>query len=128
LLSLSEGVELIAVNGKRSWYRHFDSSAGLTTTTIEAWVDAIRMDDLAKTKLPEHLVVPRDALPAEPVKYEPVTNDPESMREQLKNQLPEGVDFEFEEIDDDEYERIMKESAKAKEDKKVEVEPEHDEL
>jgi protein disulfide-isomerase A6 len=128
LLSLSDGVELITVNGKRGWYRHLDSSAGLTTTTIEAWVDAIRMDDLAKTKLPEHLVVPRDALPAEPVKYEPVTNDPESMREQLKNQMPEGVDFEFEEIDDDEYDRIMKESAKAKEEKKVEVETEHDEL
>jgi protein disulfide-isomerase A6 len=128
LLSLSDGIELIAVNGKRGWYRHLDSSAGLTTTTIEAWVDAIRMDDLAKTKLPEHLVVPRDALPAEPVKYEPVTNDPESMRQQLKNQMPEGVDFEFEEIDDDEYDRIMKESAKAKEEKKVEVETEHDEL
>jgi hypothetical protein len=42
--------------------------------------------------------------------------------------MPEGVDFEFEEIDDDEYDRIMKESAKAKEEKKVEVETEHDEL
>jgi len=129
LLSLSDGIELIAVNGKRGWYRHLDaSSAGLTTANIESWIDAIRMDDLAKTKLPENIIVPRDALPAEPVKFEPVTNDPESMREQLKNQMPEGVDFEFEEIDDDEYERIMKESAKAKEEKKVEVESEHDEL
>jgi len=86
------------------------------------------MDDLAKTKLPENIIVPNDALPSEPVKFEPVTDDPEGMREKLKDQLPEGVDFEFEEIDDDEYERIMRESAKAKEEKKVEVENEHDEL
>jgi protein disulfide-isomerase A6 len=130
LLSLSNGIELIAVNGKRGWYRHLDaSSTGLTASTIESWIDAIRMDDLPKTKIPENIIVPRDALPAEPVKYEPVTDDPVSMKEQLKNQMPEGVDFEFEEIDDDEYDRIMKES-KAKEEKKVEaeVENEHDEL
>jgi protein disulfide-isomerase A6 len=130
LLSLSNGIELIAVNGKRGWYRHLDaSSTGLTASAIESWIDAIRMDDLAKTKIPENIIVPRDALPAEPVKYEPVTDEPVSMKEQLKNQMPEGVDFEFEEIDDDEYDRIMKES-KAREEKKVEVEVEngHDEL
>lgn len=128
LLSLSEGIELIAVNGKRGWYRHLDASKGLTTTSIESWIDAIRMDDLAKSKLPENIIVPKDAIPAEPVKFEPATDDPEGMREQLKNSMPEGMDFEFEEIDDDEYERIMKQNEKAREEKKAEPEVEHDEL
>ena len=116
---------MIAINGKRGWYRHLDASAGaLTTTTIESWIDAIRMDDLPKTKLPENIIVPRDALPEEPVRYQPATDDPEAMREQLKNSMPEGVDFEFEEIDDDEYERIMKKNEQAR----GEGQAEHDEL
>jgi protein disulfide-isomerase A6 len=127
LLSLSPGIELIAINGKRSWYRHLDASVGgLTTSVIESWIDAIRMDDLPKTKLPENIIVPRDALPEEPVRYQAATDDPEAMREKLKNSLPEGVDFEFEEIDDDEYERIMKKSEQAT--GRGNVETEHDEL
>ena len=35
------------------------------------------------------------------------------MREALKAQLPEGVDFEFEEINDDDYERILAEASKS---------------
>ena len=131
LLSLSPDIELIAINGKRSWYRHLDASSGLTTSAIESWIDAIRMDDLPKSKLPENIIVPRDALPDEPVKFQapPATDDPEKMREQLRNSMPEGMDFEFEEIDDDEYERIMKKNEQARgEGKKVEVESEHDEL
>lgn len=136
LLSLpADTIELIALNGKRGWYRHFDASAAgsLTTTSLEAWIDAIRMDDLAKGKLPENIIVPRDALPAEEIKYEqPAAGGAESMREQLKNSMPEGVDFEFEEIDDDEYERIMQkqaaQSAGQEKPEEVVVEPEHDEL
>lgn len=129
LLSLSEGIELIAINGKRGWYRHLDASSGFTTTSIESWIDAIRMDDIAKSKLPDNIIVPRDALPSEPVKFEAATDDPEKMREQLKNSMPEGVDFEFEEIDDDEYDRIMKAGEKAKEEREqAEAESEHDEL
>lgn len=116
LLSLSPGIELIAINGKRSWYRHLATGGGssLTTSAIEAWIDAIRMDDLPKTKLPENLIVPREALPQEPVKFQPATDDPEKMREQLKDSMPEGMEFEFEEIDDDEYERIMKKNEQAR--------------
>jgi len=137
LLSLSSDTELIAINGKRSWYRHLDASAaatgGLTTSAIESWIDAIRMDDLPKSKLPDNIIVPRDALPEEPVKYQqpPAADaaDPEAMREQLKNSMPEGMDFEFEEIDDDEYERIMKKNEEARgKGEKEEVEVEHDEL
>ena len=29
LLSLSNGIELIAVNGKRGWYRHLDASSAV---------------------------------------------------------------------------------------------------
>lgn len=138
LLSLpADSIELIALNGKRGWYRHFDSLAAgsLTTTSIETWIDAIRMDDLAKAKLPDNIIVPRDALPAEEVKYEepPASGaaGTEGMREQLKNSMPEGVDFEFEEIDDEEYERIMKkQQQQQREEKKheAEAEVEHDEL
>lgn len=124
LLALSDGVELVALNGKRGWYRHFAGEP--SASALEAWIDAIRMDDLAKGKLPDNLVVPRDALPAEPVQFEAATDDPEAMRAKLKESLPEGVDFEFEEIDDEEYERIVEAGKKKAGEEKAESE--HDEL
>lgn len=115
-LSLKDGIELIAVNGKRGWYRHYSTSS-FTQAEVEDWIDAIRMGDGAKAKLPEGIIVDAEELPAEPP-AEPIyvkipkdaQGNPEAMKEALKGQVPEGVEFEYEEIDDDMYEQLIKQA------------------
>lgn len=102
----AESVELIAVNGKRAWYRHYASSPSFSQTEVEAWIDAIRMGDIAKQKLPESLVVDAADLPPEPVKVDLKFED-------LKGQMPEGVELEMEEIDEDTYSRLMAQGQQA---------------
>ncbi len=108
-LSLDSGIQLIAVNGKRAWYRHYAKST-FTQLEIEDWIDAIRMGDGSKSKLPDTLIADAETLPEEPV-YVKVPKDyqsnPEAMREAMKAQMPEGVEFEFEEMDDSEYDRVI---------------------
>ena len=143
-LELNPGkVELIAINGKRSWFRHF-AAEDFHLSKVEDWVDAIRMGDSPKKKVPDSVIVAEADLPAEQVLFEdpeqvkqkettpdPNNVEPESdavnrMKEQLKAQMPEGMQFEMEELDDDEYERIMKQGEDAPAAKPVA--DEHDEL
>ncbi|KAM3420354.1 hypothetical protein BST61_g3635 [Cercospora zeina] len=139
----TDNVEIIAINGKRDWYRHYTLS-DFHQSKIEDWIDAIRMGDSPKKRLPEGLVLDASELPAEPVIIEdpeqirlkettpdPDNVEPESdavkkMKEQLKAQMPEGVDFEMEEVSDDEYEKIMMQGEAAG--KKDAAADEHDEL
>ncbi|KAK6429491.1 hypothetical protein LTR95_014362 [Oleoguttula sp. CCFEE 5521] len=109
-LSLGRDIQLVAVNGKRGWYRHYIST-DFSHNALETWIDEIRMGDGAKSRLPEGLIVPVEELPAAPVETkEPVAPKAEnggSMADQLKEQMPKGMDFEFEELDDEAYEKLM---------------------
>ena len=110
LLKLGDDVELVALNGKRGWYRHYSKSTS-SKAEIEDWIDAIRMGEGAKEKVPANLIVDAGELPTEPVKIDVQSKDqedPSAMYAKLKEQLPEGMDIMFDEIDDEEYERIMK--------------------
>lgn len=48
-------VHLIATNGKRSWYKKY-SGAAFGIEEVEQWVDAIRMGEGKREKLPESLL------------------------------------------------------------------------
>ena len=52
----NKNVELIALNTRRGWWRHYEAADGFTTIAVEAWVDAIRLGEGQKSKLPEGLV------------------------------------------------------------------------
>ena len=55
-LGSNEQVHLIATHGKRAWYKKYSGSTfGLEA--VEQWVDAIRMGEGKKEKLPESLLV-----------------------------------------------------------------------
>lgn len=108
-LKLSQEVEIIAINGKRSWFRRY-SKSDYGVAALEDWIDSIRMGDGAKDKVPKGLVVDAAGLPKESPKVD--TSDPIAMAEAIRSQLPEGVELELEEIDDSEYERIMQEAKK----------------
>ena len=63
------------------------------------------MGEGSKEKVPEGLILEAGELPPEPVHIQ--SGDPASMKEQLKKQVPKGVDFEFEELDESVYESII---------------------
>ncbi|KAL1843851.1 hypothetical protein VTJ49DRAFT_7202 [Mycothermus thermophilus] len=48
-------VEIIAVNARRGWWRHYDA-ADFGVESVESWIDAIRLSEGVKKKLPEGLV------------------------------------------------------------------------
>ncbi|TPX18475.1 uncharacterized protein E0L32_011588 [Thyridium curvatum] len=54
-LDLSNDVELIAINARRGWWRHYEGG-DFTHEGIESWIDAIRMSEGVKKKLPEGLI------------------------------------------------------------------------
>lgn len=61
-LGLSEdqtSVEIIALNGRRGWWRRYDASESQDygLVAVEAWIDAIRLGEGAKSKLPEGVIV-----------------------------------------------------------------------
>ncbi|KAI1177279.1 thioredoxin-domain-containing protein [Nemania sp. FL0916] len=53
-LELSGEVELVAVNAKRSWWRQYEGD--FTAASVESWIDAIRMNEGPKKKLPEAVI------------------------------------------------------------------------
>ncbi|KAI1772122.1 thioredoxin-domain-containing protein [Hypoxylon cercidicola] len=53
-LELSGEVEIVAVNGKRGWWRHYEGD--FSPESVESWIDAIRLSEGAKKKLPEGVV------------------------------------------------------------------------
>ncbi|KAH9894688.1 thioredoxin-domain-containing protein [Xylariomycetidae sp. FL2044] len=49
-LELSGEVEIIAVNGKRGWWRHYEGD--FSAESVESWFDTIRLGEGEKKKLP----------------------------------------------------------------------------
>lgn len=66
-LNPANEIDVIAVNSKRSWYRRFPGPS-FKHDDVEAWVDAIRMNDGPRETLPESLVVEAATPEPEPVK------------------------------------------------------------
>lgn len=62
-------LELVAINGRRGWYRHFEGE-DFGHHAVEAWVDAIRLGEGQKSKLPEGLIV-EEAVVEEKAETEP---------------------------------------------------------
>lgn len=51
----AEGVQVIAINARRGWWRHYEG-ADFGHEGVEAWIDAIRLSEGVKKKLPEGIV------------------------------------------------------------------------
>lgn len=63
----AESVEVIALNGRRGWWRRYDPSdkAEYGLAAVEAWIDAIRLGEGSREKLPEGVVVAKEEAPKE---------------------------------------------------------------
>ncbi|KAI2620475.1 thioredoxin-domain-containing protein [Hypoxylon sp. NC1633] len=66
-LELSGEVEIVAVNGKRGWWRHYEGD--FSFESVENWIDAIRLSEGAKKKLPDGVIseVPEETTEEKPV-------------------------------------------------------------
>ncbi|KAI1334598.1 thioredoxin-domain-containing protein [Xylariaceae sp. FL0016] len=62
---LSGEVEVVAVNAKRGWWRHYEGDH--TPENVESWIDAIRMSEGTKNKLPEGVIGEKIDETADPV-------------------------------------------------------------
>lgn len=49
-------VVIVAVNARRGWWRRYDGAKGHALHDVQAWVDAIRLGEGTKEKLPEGIV------------------------------------------------------------------------
>ncbi|CCF37604.1 hypothetical protein CH063_08897 [Colletotrichum higginsianum] len=54
-LGLGSDIEIVAVNARRGWWRHYEGE--FDVVSVESWIDAIRLGEGAKQKLPEGVVV-----------------------------------------------------------------------
>ncbi|KAK4193185.1 putative disulfide-isomerase [Podospora australis] len=54
-LDLNNEVEIIAINARRGWWRHYEGT-DFAHASVESWVDAIRMGEGSKKKLPEGII------------------------------------------------------------------------
>ncbi|KAJ5573429.1 uncharacterized protein N7459_007856 [Penicillium hispanicum] len=55
-LEASQAVEIVAVNARRGWWRRYRNTEDFGVTAVEGWIDAIRLGEGAKEKLPDGLV------------------------------------------------------------------------
>lgn len=53
-----ESVEIIALNGRRGWWRRYDPSdkADFGLASVEAWIDSIRLGEGSREKLPDGVI------------------------------------------------------------------------
>jgi protein disulfide-isomerase A6 len=79
-------LEIVAVNAKRSWWRHYTGSS-YGFIAIEDWVDVVRMNEGKREKLPESLIVD-----IEPVAQKHVVKEEEkpSTEEPTKEEEPQA--------------------------------------
>ncbi|CAL5872909.1 uncharacterized protein PFLUO_LOCUS7178 [Penicillium psychrofluorescens] len=62
-LADDQAVQIVALNARRGWWRQYGESEDFGLHALEAWVDALRLGEGAKEKLPEGLVVESQAEP-----------------------------------------------------------------
>ncbi|KAI8622958.1 thioredoxin-domain-containing protein [Xylariaceae sp. FL1651] len=53
-LELAGEVEVVAVHAKRGWWRHYEGD--FSPASVESWIDAIRMNEGTKNKLPDSVI------------------------------------------------------------------------
>ncbi|KAH7156751.1 hypothetical protein EDB81DRAFT_646852 [Dactylonectria macrodidyma] len=80
-LELSGEVNMVAINARRGWWRQYEGDFSLAS--VESWIDAIRMGEGTKKKLPAGVAVEKaeepevktEAAKEEPVKEEEIVHE-----------------------------------------------------
>ncbi|CAK7272654.1 hypothetical protein SEPCBS57363_005239 [Sporothrix epigloea] len=88
-------VHLVAINARRGWWRHYKGGDSPSFATIESWIDAIRMGEGAKEKLPQSLVTKAEVKEA---KEEPREEPEKQVKEQSNDEPVDGEEIKHEEL------------------------------
>jgi protein disulfide-isomerase A6 len=84
-LDLPGEVEIVALNARRGWWRHYEGD-GFGHASIEGWIDAIRLGEGVKKKLPEGIVAISLEEPSSSATPEPSTES--TAAESAKTEAP----------------------------------------
>lgn len=86
-LELKDDANLVAINTRRNWWRQYEGDFSLNS--VEAWIDAIRLGEGAKKKLPAGVVAQPKAEPVEESSVDELTQatDPEP---EIETDAPEA--------------------------------------
>ncbi|KAG9254769.1 PDI protein A prpA [Emericellopsis atlantica] len=96
-LELGADVELIAFNARRGWFKQFQGK-DYTVEGIEAWIDAIRMGEGEKKKMPEGVLAVKASEESQAEKSsseETKATDPEP---EIETEAPEEEEIVHEEL------------------------------
>ncbi|KAL1956884.1 hypothetical protein VTO42DRAFT_6732 [Malbranchea cinnamomea] len=119
-LQLEQGIEVIALNARRGWWRRYDpgESKSFGVAELEAWIDSLRLGEGEKQKLPDGVVqsLGKREPESEPEPEPEVQPEEELIPESVKEDIPEA---------EPEQEPVADEASELSEESK---EPEHDEL
>ncbi|KXJ96197.1 hypothetical protein Micbo1qcDRAFT_231288 [Microdochium bolleyi] len=92
-LGLQGNVLILAVNGKRNWWRQYEGE--LNIPSVEAWVDAIRLNEGQRYKFPEGFIG-ADAAAAGSSSSTPTKAASETPTETVVIHVEENVDVQIE--------------------------------
>ncbi|KAM0563056.1 hypothetical protein ACHAPJ_001900 [Fusarium lateritium] len=96
-LGLKDEVNLIAINTRRNWWRQY--SGDFSLASVENWIDAIRMGEGAKKKIPEGVIVEAKAETAQEEPTQATDPEPEIETdgpEEAKTIVETEVEIEYE--------------------------------
>ncbi|CZS74543.1 unnamed protein product [Fusarium graminearum] len=95
-LGLNDKVNLIAINTRRNWWRQY--SGDFSLSSVESWIDAIRMGEGAKKKLPEGVVVEKKAGSTKATDPEPEieTDGPDDVKTVIETEIETEYETEVE--------------------------------
>ncbi|KAF5659030.1 disulfide-isomerase [Fusarium heterosporum] len=114
-LGLKKEVNLIAINTRRNWWRQYEGDFSLSS--VENWIDTIRMGEGAKQKIPEGVVVEE----TESVEEKPTqATDPEP---EIETDGPEEVKTVIEDETETEHETQTETEAETHETAEPEAQP-----
>lgn len=88
-LEIGENVEIVAINARRGWWRHYKGDFSLES--VEAWLDAMRMGEGKKNKLPEGIV---QELPEPPAEEAPVSEGEPVAEPSVESEATQATDPE----------------------------------
>ncbi|KAI0509086.1 thioredoxin-domain-containing protein [Xylaria bambusicola] len=80
-LELTGEVEVVAINAKRGWWRHYEGD--FSSASVESWIDAIRMNEGPRNKLPEG-IIGEVSQESEPTTGKPVESVEVKLEEDVK--------------------------------------------
>lgn len=87
-LSLTDdSLNIVAINAKKAWVKRYSDNSDVTRTSLEAWIDSIRMGEGKKEKLPSDVIVEATA--------------------KKGSSVGDNASVKIEELTDEQYETLM---------------------